>query len=162
MPSMADGGVSAARGADVRVEDVAAEDWDRLVLGFDDAVQEQLQSFNEVRRAPEQLRRLAVYANGELTGGVLLRLVKVPVFGLTINSARWGPVWRRGRQSRNPGNARAGLASGDRRGVPAQKGYLMIMPRPEPDLQDAPVAALERIGFQGMAPFANPAIFRKG
>ncbi len=155
-PSMAAGGVCAATRADVRVEDVAAEDWDRLVLGFDDAVQEQLQSFNEVRRAPEQLRRLAVYANGELVGGAFLRLVKVPVFGCTITSTRWGPVWRRNGKAVTPETLELVLRAVTDDVCRRKKEYLMIMPRPDPDLGDAPAAALERIGFQGMAPFSNP------
>ncbi|MBC01090.1 MAG: hypothetical protein CML67_16290 [Rhodobacteraceae bacterium] len=154
--SMADNDGCEATGADVRVEDIGAEDWDRLVLEFDDAVQEQLQSFNEVRRAPEQLRRLAVYANGEPVGGILLRLVKVPVLGLTISSSRWGPVWRRSGKAASIETLEMVLRAVTDEVCRRNKGSLMIMPRPDPDFQDAPVEALQRIGFRGMAPLANP------
>lgn len=154
--SMAESGARAAKDADVRVEEIAAEDWDRLVLTFDDAVQEQLQSFNEVRRTPEQLRRLAVHANGELIGGVLLRLDKVPVFGVTISSARWGPLWRRRGKAASAETLELVLRAVTQEVCRRNKGYLMIMPRPDPDFGDAPVEALQRIGFKGMAPFSNP------
>ncbi|MCA1299339.1 lipid II:glycine glycyltransferase FemX [Stappia indica] len=141
---------------EVRVADVAPEEWDRMVLGFDDVLQEQVQSFNEVRRAPDKLRRLAVYADGELTGAALVRLVKVPMLGCTISSLRWGPLWRRTGRPATPATMDLVLRALTDQLCRREKGFLMIMPRPDPDMEAVPGAVLQRLGFQSMPPLSNP------
>jgi hypothetical protein len=81
------------------VDSVREEDWNRLLVRFDDANIYQTWSYGAVRWGDRNLSHLVLYRGEEIVAMAQLRLLRVRPFDRGVAYLRWGPVCRlRGKQ----------------------------------------------------------------
>jgi hypothetical protein len=81
-----------ARTVPVKIEPISGAVWDRTIAGFDEASQEQLFAFATNRWPSVGQEPLLFTVGGEVVGGALMMIQKLPfgVGGIAI--AKWGPM----------------------------------------------------------------------
>jgi lipid II:glycine glycyltransferase (peptidoglycan interpeptide bridge formation enzyme) len=84
-----------ARGYTAEFDRLDREQWDDLVLRFDDANIYQTWAYGDVVTGSRHSRHLALKREGEVVALALARVVKVPLLRFGIAYIRWGPLWRR-------------------------------------------------------------------
>ena len=86
------------RGALIALERVAPEDWDLAVSQFDEVCQEQLYAFAKVRWPSVVHEPLILKDGGEVIGGCLVMIQRLPLGLGSVAIAKWGPIFARARR----------------------------------------------------------------
>lgn len=85
---------AAPRRADLSVERVSGEAWDRIATHFDGVCQEQLYVFARTRWPSVEHEALLFRLHGEVVGGVLVMIQPLPLRLGAIAVSKWGPLLR--------------------------------------------------------------------
>jgi hypothetical protein len=87
-------GTEARAGLALTTQQVSGEDWDRTITSFDGVVQEQLYVFAKARWPAVEQEPMLFYHDGEIVGGVLVMIQKLPLRLGAIAVSKWGPILR--------------------------------------------------------------------
>lgn len=138
---------------------VDADDWDELVLRFDDAVQEQLQSFYDAAYPTHRTERFAFYdkANkNELVGAALVRRLPAPIPGLSVFQIERAPLWRLAGKTPDPSCVPRLIQAVKDAVLGEHGGILLMLPRTPPEACPFSPALLKQLGFKEMTPSPSP------
>ena len=131
--------------------------WDRHAAGFCDVVQEQTSRFTGARWGAGRREAVTVTRNGEIIGGAVVVLFRVPGSERGLAIVKWGPLWRRPGQAADPRNLERIVSAIKREYVDRRGCFLSVMPHADPDHGEAVVGVLKRLGFKdGGAQFIHP------
>ena len=132
---------------DVTVERVSGDKWDAFAAGFAEANQEQAHCYNAARWSAERLEHVIIRRGGQLIGGAIIILVKLPGFDRGVALTKWGPLWRRlGRES-DPSTLRAILEALKHEYAVTRGYYLTVLPHAEPEVGAVVLQTLESLDF---------------
>ena len=126
---------------------VTAREWDRFAAGHADVVSEQTSVFAESRWGTHRVERIIVERAGEIIGGAVVVVVKVPASERGLAVLKWGPLWRRKDRAADPARLRLTLAALKAEYVDRRGCFLSIQPHADPDHGDMAVRALHELGF---------------
>lgn len=84
----------AAMIARLAVERLAPAEWDGIAAGFDDVVQEQLCTYARARWPSTEPEPLVFRRDGEIVGGALVMIQRLPLRLGSIAICKWGPMLR--------------------------------------------------------------------
>lgn len=149
LPAAADAFAPAqARPAPLGITRIAPDGWDRTVAEFDGICQEQLVAFAAVRWPGTTPEPLLFEADGEVVGGALVLLQKLPLGLATIAVVKWAPMLkdasRPDAMAVYAGMVEALVAEyGDRRGM-----MLSVLPHAAFGPQNLQYEHLEQRGFR--------------
>jgi hypothetical protein len=87
--------VTVAGTTPLAIETIAGADWDRAVAGFDEVCQEQLHVFAANRWPSVKQEPLLFRLNGEIVGGSLMMIQRLPLGVGSIAIAKWAPMLAR-------------------------------------------------------------------
>jgi hypothetical protein len=112
----------------VETENIDKKAWSRALLEFDDANIYQTWSYGTARWGERNLSHLLLKNNGDIIAAAQARIVKPPVLPVGIAYVRWGGMWQRKDQPRDPEIFRRMIIAlreeyADRRGL-----FLRILP----------------------------------
>ena len=85
---------TAAR-APIALELVSGAEWDRTIGGFDEVCQEQLYAFAKSRWPSVSHEPLILRDGGEVVGGCLMMIQRLPLGVAGVAIAKWGPILAR-------------------------------------------------------------------
>ena len=71
---------------------VSGPEWDRAIAGFDEVCQEQLHVFATARWPAVRQEPVIFTANGQVVGGSLMMVQKLPLGIGHIAVSKWGPM----------------------------------------------------------------------
>ena len=131
--------------------------WDRHAAGFCDVVQEQTSLFTGARWGAGRREAVTVTRDGEVIGGAVVVLFRVPASERGLAIVKWGPLWRRFGQVADPRNLECILHEIKREYVDRRGCFLSVMPHADPDHGTTVAGVLDRLGFKdGGAQFIHP------
>lgn len=136
-----------ATDAPMSVTTINPDEWDAQLSGFRDVLHEQTAVFNRVNWSDDALQFLGVKANGQLLGGAVVRSVRSPLDLARLFIIRWGPVWRPENKRDDPENLRAVYRALVAELVHRQNGYLLVIPRSDPQYATVDGQLLRELGF---------------
>ena len=136
------------RTSDVSIERVTGEKWDAFAAGFAEAGQEQTHCHNAARWGAERLEHVIIRRGGELIGGAIVILVKLPGFDRGVALTKWGPLWRHLGQQTDPSALRTILETLKQEYAVERGYYLTVLPHAEPEVGSAMLQALESLDFR--------------
>lgn len=127
---------------------VSGQEWDRTIAGFDEVCQEQMYAFATTRWPSVEQEPMLFLLDGQVVGGALVMLQKLPLGLGAIAVAKWAPMLkdatRPDAEAIHAGMVEAMVADyADRRGH-----MLSILPRASIESTNQEFAALEDRGFQ--------------
>jgi len=130
--------------------------WDRHAAGFCDVVQEQTSRFTGARWGAGRREAVTVSRNGEIIGGAVIVLFRVPGSERGLAIVKWGPLWKRPDRAVDPRNFERIVAAIKREYVDRRGCFLSVLPHADPDHGAIVARVLERLGFTHGAQLAHP------
>lgn len=138
----------AAWARDTQIEKVDGERWDAFAAGFAEAGQEQTSCHNAARWGAERLEHVIVRRGGELLGGAVVILVKLPGLDRGVALTKWGPLWRRLGQPADPSVLRTILEALKQEYAVTRGYYLTALPHAEPEVGEVMLETLDSLDFR--------------
>ena len=138
---------------------VAPEDWDAIVVQFDDCVHEQAECFNSQRWSADQLERIAFFRDGELVAAAQVMMKPLPLLNTGLVVCKWGPLWRKKGQLNAPenlGNYQAALRALQKIYAEDRGWFLSIFPHADPDFGEEEERAIQHCGFEAGESLTSP------
>lgn len=86
------------RAAPIAIERISGEGWDRAVGQFDEVCQEQLYAFAKTRWPSVSHEPLLLRDGGEVIGGCLMMIQRLPLGVAGVAIAKWGPIFKTARR----------------------------------------------------------------
>lgn len=140
-------GSASAAGLPVVMEAISPDDWDALVAGFDDVVQEQLAAFAGARWPDVTLEPQVFRLNGEVVGGCLVMLQPLPLKLGAVAVVKWGPILKDNARPDALDIYDAAVGRLIELYARQRKMMLSVLPRANPVEPNPRVAALVARGF---------------
>ena len=140
----------------LETQTLAGPEWDRIAAGFDQICQEQLHAFAAIRWPGVAMEPVLFSHNGQVVGGVLMMIQRLPLGLAEIAICKWGPMLA------DSSAADALLIHGamieslvaeyaDRRGM-----LLSVLPHASTEPVNAPYVAWRARGFRRGSVLAYP------
>jgi hypothetical protein len=136
----------------VETDNIDKDAWSRILLEFDDANIYQTWSYGAVRWGEKNLSHFLLKKKGEIVAAAQARIVKPPFLPAGIAYIRWGGLWQRKDQPRDPDVFRQMILAlrqeyADRRGL-----FLRMLPNiMDKDAQEI-IDILQKAGFERRTP----------
>ncbi|MGI9413165.1 MAG: lipid II:glycine glycyltransferase FemX [Hyphomicrobiales bacterium] len=154
-------GITGRTGADrdhsgVELNVVHGSVWDRHAAAFCDVVQEHTGCFTSARWGAGRRETVTVSRHGEIIGGAVVVLFRVPGSERGLAIVKWGPLWRRPGTPADPRRFERIMRAIKREYVDRRGCFLSILPHADPDRGATTAGVLERLGFKPGAQLAHP------
>jgi hypothetical protein len=141
-------GSTAVAGPTLEGKIVSGAEWDAIVAGFDEVCQEQLHAF-AASRWPSVIQEPMVFlANGEVVGGSLNMVQRLPLGIGAIAVSKWGPMLRFAGRA-DAGAVHAGMVEALISEYADKRGYMLsVLPRASVEPANAAHRRLVERGFR--------------
>lgn len=127
---------------------VTGADWDVLVAGFDEVCQEQLYAFARSRWPNVEQEPVVFLRDGEIVGGSLVMIQRLPLGLGAIAVSKWGPMLRHATRP-DAGAVHAGMVEAMIAEYADKRGFMLsILPRASVAPVNAAYHWLEGRGFR--------------
>ncbi len=151
------GGASCDMGPAITAHIVSAGEWDEAVAGFDGICQEQTWTFGHLRWPSLHHEPMVFMHDGEIVGGSLMKIQRLPLGVGSVAISKWGPMLRHADRPDRTAIYRGMIAAmvseyADKRGL-----MLSILPRAAASSDNDEFDTLTSLGFKAgsNAPFPN-------
>ncbi len=138
---------------------IAPQEWDDLIVNFEECTHEQSQCNNSQRWPAEQLEHIAFYRGDDLVAAALVRLMPLPLLKTGLAVCKWGPLWRK----RNTHQGQLDILTfyeslhALQEIYANQRGwFLSIFPRADPDFGELEEQILRDCQFRGGESLTSP------
>lgn len=135
---------------------IDSDAWDSRFASFRDVIHEQTAVFNRVHWSEEALQYLCVERDHHPIGGAVVRRVQAPLGIAQIFIIRWGPLWRPANERDDPANLRDIYRVLINELTIRQKGYLLVIPKADPDHDGLEEQTLRKLGFEALFQPGSP------
>ena len=127
---------------------VSGSEWDATVASFDEVCQEQLYAF-AISRWPRVAHEPVLFvANGEIVGGSLMMIQRLPLEIGAIAVSKWGPMLRNARRA-DADFVRAGMVEALIKEYADKRGFMLsVLSRAAVEPGNEPFQKLEARGFK--------------
>lgn len=144
-PVLRSSGIAAAR---LQTRIVSGSEWDHAIAGFDEVCQEQLHAFAATRWPSVTQEPMLFLADGEVVGGALVMVQKLPLGLGRIAVAKWAPMLKDNRRP-DADAIRAGMVEAMIADYSEARGQMLsVLPRAGIDLENRDYGRLEARGFK--------------
>jgi hypothetical protein len=139
---------SAAAGPRLETRLVGGAEWDRTIAEFDEVCQEQLHVFASARWPAVEQEPMLLVADGEVVGGSLMMIQRLPLGIAKIAVSKWGPMLKDA-AAPNAAAIRAGMIEALIAEYATRRGLMLsVLPRASLASGNPEYASLIARGFQ--------------